>query len=91
MSDLIKAIKDNQDAVLYTAERRSNTTPCFKNKHNHTELAIAIRAGDWKRVKAIVEMPSYQEAFKRLVWCLNMHSDIEHKEHSRILRIVGEQ
>lgn len=91
MSDLIQAIKENQDAFIYTAECRASTTPCFQNKCSHTGLAIAIRSGDWKRVKAIVEMPNYQVAFKRLVWCLNMHSDIGSNEHSRILKLIGKQ
>ena len=90
MSDLIQAIKENQDALICTAEYRASTTPCFQNKHNHTELAIAIRAGDWEKVKDIVELPRYQVAFKRLVWCLNRHDRIGHEEHSRILKIVGE-
>ena len=91
MSDLIQAIKDNQDAFIYTAECRASTTPCFQNKCSHTGLSTAIRAGDWKRVKTIVELPKYQVAFKRLVWCLNMYSDIDSDEHSRILKIVGEK
>ncbi len=91
MSDLIEAIKRNADAFIYTAECRAATTPCFQNKCSHTGLSISIRAEDWKRVKAIVELPEYQVAFKRLIWCLNMHSDISSDEHSIILKLVGEQ
>ncbi len=91
MSDLIDAIKRNADAFEYTAQRRASTTPCFQNKCRHTGLSIAINRKDWKRVQAIVELPSYQVAFKRLVWCLNMHSSIDSDEHSKILKIIGEQ
>ena len=90
MSDLIQAIKDNQDAFIYTAEYRALTTPNPENKTNHLLLKLSIKAGDWERVKTIVELPNYQEAFKRLVWCLNHHDRIGHEEHSRILKIIGE-
>ena len=89
MSDLIQAIKDNQDAFIYTEEWRASTTPNPQNKTNHLALSIAIKAGDWERVKTIVELQQYQVAFERLVWCLNHHNNIGHEEHSRILKIIG--
>lgn len=69
---------------------RASTTPDFQNKCSHTGLSIAIESGDWKRVEAIINVPRYQSAFKRLVWCLNMHSSIDSDEHSKILKMIGE-
>lgn len=88
MSELIEAIKRNADAFSYTAERRALTTPDIQNKHSHQGLSIAIKSENWERVEAIINVPRYQHAFKRLVWCLNMHSSIDSGEHGKILKLI---
>lgn len=75
--NLLDYIKQYPDAFIYTAERRSGTTPSPTNRMNHTIFSEAIATEDWDTVEELVNLPEYRKPLDGVVTCLISYSVLD--------------